>query len=69
MKNWSISINLNQNKHKTLSEGLSDLGFNAAHRVFTVVFCKDSLHERISQAALLLFYLTHNSKRLKVKAS
>lgn len=63
------SINLNQNKHKRVREGLNDLCFNAAHRVFTVVFCEDYLCERISEAALLPFYLTHNSKRLKIKAS
>lgn len=63
------SINLNQNKHKRVREGLNDLCFNAAHRVFTVVFCEDYLCERISEAALLPFYLTHNRKRLKIKAS
>lgn len=63
------SINLNQNKHKRVREGLNDLCFNAAHRIFTVVFCEDYLCERISEAALLPFYLTHNSKRLKIKAS
>lgn len=68
-KMWGGSINLNQNKHKRVREGLNDLCFNAAHRVFTVVFCEDYLCERISEAALLPFYLTHNRKRLKIKAS